>query len=156
MYSYSTALPTVEKYDKTQYRVPFCIEQITITNNEGEEQQYRARTLFISSSSTNNLPILEERRNLITKELNKDVGTYINNHYDPGTQQTFQAMISMDNIPEEIKTSIKTIFPWIQSCLGYYYTKKSVILSSNNPELIIWDFTQFDTTKPDISLGSLV
>jgi hypothetical protein len=143
--------PEVEKYDDTRFRVPFCIEQVTMGEGEDEIQQYRSRELFPAK-----YPNLAEMRSLIAKELNQDVGAYVYDHYDPGTQQTFQAMLAIDEIPEETKTAIKTVFPWVQSCLGYYYTKKTEILESNTPELVTWDFSQFNATKPDVSLGSIV
>jgi len=151
MYSYSTEKPSVEKYDAQQYRVPFCIEQVTVGEGADAVQQYRARELFVSKN-----PSLAEKQALIARKLNEDVGAYIYGYYDPGTQQTFQALIAMDDIPEDTKSAIKTIFPWIQACLGYYYTIKANILSSDTPELVTWDFGQFDATKPDVSLAAVV
>jgi len=151
MYSYSMDQPNIEKYDDQQYRVPFCIEQVTVGEGEEGTQQYRARSLFVLKN-----PSLAEKQALIARKLNEDIGAYIYGYYDAGTQQTFQAMIAMDDVPEETKTAIKAIFPWIQSCLGYYYTKKAEILASSTPELIMWNFSQFDTTKPDVSLSSIV
>jgi len=151
MYSYNMNQPEVEKYDNTKFMVPFCIEQVAIGEGEEAVQQYRARELFTAKS-----PSLAEKRTLIAGALNQDVGAYIYEHYDPGTQQTFQAMLAMDDTPEETKTAIKTVFPWVQACLKYYYKNKAEILKSNIPELIVWDFSQFDAAKPDVSLGSIV
>lgn len=151
MYSYSMNQPEVERYDNTKFRVPFCIEQVKVGEGEDATQQYRARESFFSKN-----PNLAEKRALIAGALNQDIGAYVYGHYDPGTQQTFQAMLAMDDIPEETKTAIKTVFPWVHSCLGYYYTKKAEILASNTPELIVWDFSQFDATKPEVSLSSIV
>ena len=151
MYSYSMTQPEVEKYDNTKYRVPFCIEQVEVGEGEDATQQYRARALFCAKS-----PSLTDVRALIVGVLNQDVGAYIHNHYDSGTQQTFQAMLSIEGFPVATKTEIKTIFPWVQSCLRYYYTKKTEIMASNTPELIFWEFGQFDATKPGVSLGSII
>ena len=151
MYSYSMTPPEVEKYDNTKYRVPFCIDQVEVGEGEDATQQYRARELFCAKS-----PSLTDVRALIAGVLNQDVGAYIHNHYDSGTQQTFQAMLSIEGFPEATKTEIKTIFPWIQSCLGYYYTKKAEVLASDTPELIVWDFSTFDASEPHVSLEALM
>jgi len=94
----------------------------------------------------------ENRIVLIATELNKSLCNYIYGHYDAGTQQTFQAMIVMGVVSAKLQTSIKAVFPWIQSCLEYYYTKKNEIIVSGEPTLVTWDFVQFDVTKPDITL----
>jgi len=83
------------------------------------------------------------------------VGAYIYGYYDAGTQQTFQALLQMDDVPAESKTLIKSIFPWIQVCLVYYYAKKAEVIAADIPELVTWDFTQFDTNKPDVTLSGL-
>ena len=151
MCSYSIEQPEVEKYDDQRFRVPFCIDQMTVGEGEEAVSQYKSREMFVEK-----YPSLSDRRALIATALNKDVGAYIYGHYDAGTQQSFQAMIAMDDVPEETKSAIKSIFPWIQDCLGYYYGKKAEVWASSTPELVVWDFSQFDTTKPDVSLSSIV
>jgi hypothetical protein len=150
-FSYSNELPTISKYDQTQWMVPYQIEQVTMGEGEEAVQQYRSLKLFYPKS-----PSLSERQVLIAAQLNQDVGAYIYGHYDAGTQQTLQAMVAMDDVPGEVKTQIKSIFPWIQSCLGYYYTKKMEILASETPELVTWDFSQLDLSKPDVTLPGLM
>jgi hypothetical protein len=99
---------------------------------------------------------LDDKRSVVATALNQAIGYYINSYYDAGTQQTFQSMLQMDTVPDEVKTLIKTIYPWIQMCLVYYYNKKVEVLTSDIPEIVTWDFTQFDTSKPDVSLGGLM
>jgi len=151
MHSYSIDKPEVEIYDGNDYRVPFCVEQVTVGNGEEAADQYRARSLLCAGR-----PSLSERRNAIAEALNKDVGAYVYAHYDAGTQQTFQALLAMDTVPDVVKTAIKSIFPWIQGCLGYYYARKAEILASDTPEMVTWDFSQFDVSKPDVTLSSLL
>jgi len=151
MHSYSIDKPEVEKYDEINYRVPFCVEQVTAGDGEDAVEQYRARSLLCSGH-----PSLSERRNAIAGALNKDVGAYVYGHYDAGTQQTFQALLAMDTVPDTVKAAIKSIFPWIQGCLGYYYAQKAEILASDTPEMVTWDFSQFDVSKPDVTLSSLL
>ena len=151
MHSYSIDKPEVEKYDEINYRVPFCVEQVTAGDGEDAVEQYRARSLLCSGH-----PSLSERRNAIAGALNKDVGAYVYGHYDAGTQQTFQALLAIDTVPDTVKAAIKSIFPWIQGCLGYYYAQKAEILASDTPEMVTWDFSQFDVSKPDVTLSSLL
>ena len=148
---FSVEVPEVTKYDDVNYLIPFCVEEITVGEGSEAVQQYSARTVLYPHA-----PSLDDRKLSIATELNKDVGEYVYGYYDAGTQQTFQALLSMDAVPEAIKTAIKSIFPWIQSCLGYYYGKKTEILASEQPELIAWDFAQFDAIKPDVSLSAIM
>jgi len=99
---------------------------------------------------------LYDRKVIIATSLNQVLGSYIYGYYDSGTQQTFQALLQIDTVSIEKKTLIKTIFPWIQLCLTYYYSKKTEVINSNMPELITWDFTQFDAVKPDVTLEDLI
>lgn len=151
MYSYSSEFPTVSKYDQTQWRIPYQIEQVTVGDGEASVQQYRSQHLLHPRK-----PSLAERQVLIAGKLNENVGAYIYGHYDAGTQQTLQAMVAMDDIPEGVKVEIKSIFPWIQSCLGYYYAKKTAILASDTPELVIWDFSELDSSKPAVTLPGIM
>ena len=48
------------------------------------------------------------------------------------------------------------MYDWIQTIMEYYYTKKAEIIASDEPGLVTWDFSQFDATKPDVSLSNLV
>lgn len=99
----------------------------------------------------------ESRNILIVTILNKDLNDYIYSHYDTGTQQTFQAIYVNPKTSEITKTNLAGVFDWIlDKCLVYYYTKKTEILAADEPELIVWDFFQFDTTKPNIKLEELV
>ena len=152
MYSFSTDKPEIEKYDNDRFRIPFCIETVTTGEGEDETQQFQARTLFASKA-----PSLDEKRELIATELNQDVSLYICGHYDMGTQNSIQAIYTNPETSETAKTLIDSMFAWIRDeCLTYYYDIKAELFASDEPEMVTWDFSQFDATKPDVSLSSLV
>ncbi len=148
MYSYSNDIPTVTKYNKHQWAVPYCIEAVTAGEGEEAIEQYRSKTLLVTR--INNIT------NDIVGVLNSDVNTYIHGYYDAGTQQTFQALIAMDSVPQAVKDDIWLIWPWIQSALAYYYGKKAEVLSAEDPKTVTWDFSQFDATKPDVTLAGIM
>jgi hypothetical protein len=85
-------------------------------------------------------------------KLNQDVSAYICNHYDIGTQNSLQAVYTNPDTTEANKTLIDNMFAWIKSCLAYYYTQKTAIITSDKPSTVTWDFSQFDASDPDISL----
>jgi hypothetical protein len=163
---------TVNTYDRniidlgivngdTYFIIP---EEVTLPELQPEEisasivyigNNYDEEILLNNFDISKNLE-LDGKRSVIATTLNQAIGYYINKYYDAGTQQTFQSMLQMDTVPDEVKTLIKTIYPWIQLCLVYYYNKKVEVLTSDIPEIVTWDFVQFDTSKPDVSLGALM
>ena len=89
-------------------------------------------------------------------KINQDVNTYIYNYYDPGTQDSFNGLQARRSTSDAVKDIIDSVYDWIQIIMTYYYSKKVEIIASDEPGLITWDFSQFDTTKPDVSLSDLV
>jgi len=89
-------------------------------------------------------------------EISWDVNTYIVSHYDMGTQASFQAMYSIDTTPAEVKTTLLTVWGWVQSVLSYYFTKKAEIEAAEDPGAVTWDFAQFDATDPGVSLQAFI
>ena len=89
-------------------------------------------------------------------ELKQDVNAYIISHYDMGTQASFQAMYSMETTPAEIKTTLLSVWAWVQSVLAYYYTKKAEIEAAECPGTVTWNFSQFDATDHGVSLQSFI
>jgi len=88
--------------------------------------------------------------------LKQDVNTYIVSRYDMGTQASFQAMYSIETTPAEIKTTLLSVWAWVQSVLREYYTKRAEISASKAPHLVTWDFSQFDVTDPRVALDSFI
>jgi hypothetical protein len=85
--------------------------------------------------------------------MNKDVQNYIYSKYDQGTQASLQALHSDSSSPPELKQAIESMWAWIRSVMQYYYQRKAEILSG---QIVKWNFAQFDTTDPGISLGALM
>ena len=151
MYSYSSVLPGVSRYDDKNWLIPYGIEEVTVGEEPDAVQQYRYQHLL-----TGHRPSDDDIKAEIAGQLCVDVNAYINTHYDPGTQQTLQALMIMDTVPQGVKDNIVTIWPWIQSALGYYYGKKAEVLGVEDPKLVTWDFSQFDATKPAVTLAGIM
>lgn len=151
MYSFSDNPPEVRKYADVQWLIPYAVEQVTVGEGEEASLQYRHKTLFSDRPPTD-----EDVASAIAGRLCQEVNAYINSHYDAGTQQTLQALMVMDTLPQAVKDDILTIWPWIQSALAYYYGKKAEILGAADPKIITWDFSQFDTTKPGVTLNGIM
>ena len=92
--------------------------------------------------------------------INDEVNTYINKHYDTGTQQTFTAIYTQQSTTTAVKNYLDPVLAWISSVMTYYYTKKTAIQEATTitaAEVITWDFpTTFDSAKPDVSLSALM
>jgi len=102
---------------------------------------------------------LEQAQDPILIEINTDVNTYINSHYDSGTQQSFTAIYSQQDTTIETKTYLDPVLTWITTIMTYYYGKKMDIINATTVTIlkeITWDFTTFDATKPDVSLSTLM
>ena len=97
----------------------------------------------------------EAMKDKILDTLNKEVNTYINKHYDTGTQASFTAKYTLDTTSAETKALIVPLWTWINSVMTYYYQRKA-LLQGDNWETTTWDFTTFDETDPDISLSSFM
>jgi hypothetical protein len=102
---------------------------------------------------------LSIKREMLLNTINDEVNTYINTYYDTGTQQTFTAIYTQQNTPTSIKDYLDPVLVWISSIMSYYYGRKQNIIDATDIttlKAITWDFTTFDTTKPDVSLQALM
>jgi hypothetical protein len=86
--------------------------------------------------------------------LGLDVNTYINKHYDQGSQASFQAIFTLPTTSEAVKTAILPIWTWIGAVMKEYYTKKKLIRDSEEDwESVTWDFSgTFDASVPNVKL----
>ena len=101
---------------------------------------------------------LESAKTPILNRINTEVNTYINQYYDPGTQQSFTAIYVKYNT-QAVKDYLDPVLAWIESVMGYYYTQKATIVAAADLaalRAITWDFETFDETKPDVSLQALM
>jgi len=101
---------------------------------------------------------LESAKTPILNRINTEVNTYINQYYDPGTQQTFTAIYVKYNT-QAVKDYLDPVLAWIESVMAYYYTQKATIVAAADLtalRAITWDFETFDETKPDASLQALM
>ena len=102
---------------------------------------------------------LERAQEPMLDEINVEVNEYINDYYDPGTQQTFTAIYTQQETPTSVKNYLDPVLVWISSIMTYYYGKKTNIKTAATLAIlrpITWDFTTFDETKPDVSLQALM
>lgn len=110
---------------------------------------------------------LSEEENLIVKtaspvvaaklsKINRDVNAYITAYYDTGTQNSFNGIYSRRSTPDDVRDTLDLIWDWIESVINYYYGKKNDILTSEEFSDIVWDFSQFDETKPNVTLASIM
>ncbi len=92
-------------------------------------------------------------KNYRLTQINQAVNQYIYQYYDAGTQLSFNALYVHSATSEETKTALESVWAWIQSIMVYYYTQKADI----EAEIVTtWDFSQFDATKPDVTLAGLM
>lgn len=93
------------------------------------------------------------------ENLNKSMQSYIYGVYDIGTQASFQCLYLLPNVSEKSKTDILSVWSWTQSILIYYYQCKETILASKDSaqaKAFIYNFKQFDSTKPSTSLSEIM
>jgi hypothetical protein len=88
--------------------------------------------------------------------LNTEFNAYLQEHYDMGTQQAFQALYSLPTTPQAVKDALLPVWTWIQSVTQYYYGKKIAIRDGEDWESVTWDYSQFDATDPEVSLESIM
>jgi hypothetical protein len=100
--------------------------------------------------------INESNRQNVLLRINQDVTTYILQHYDSGTQQSFTGIYAKRDTPDLVRDYLDPVWSWISAVLGYYYQQKSLIIDAQDPTTVIWNFTQFDATDPQVSLQNLI
>ena len=91
----------------------------------------------------------------LLQQINQAVNQYIFQYYDAGTQISFNSIYVHPATEQEAKTALESVWAWISSIMQYYYTQKAQIESSVITSAT-WDFTQFDATKPPVTLASLM
>ena len=88
--------------------------------------------------------------------LNVDVNLYLYAHYDPGTQSSFNGIYAKRSTPDAIKDKLDTVWDWIATVMEYYYSVKTELMTEEILETVSWDFSAFDTTKPDVTLAGVI
>jgi len=97
-------------------------------------------------------PIITDR----TAKISRAVNAYINAHYDQGTQASFQALYVLPSTSDEDKLALLPVWDWIAAVMAYYYDRKREIMESDNPLSVTWDFSQFDSEDPGVSLSDFM
>jgi hypothetical protein len=115
------------------------IEEVTLTPEENLTVKYAS-------------PVIVHRLN----KINSEVNTYINSHYDQGTQSSFNGIYAKRDTSDTVKDDLDLVWGWIASVMGYYYGKKNDILTLEAFDEVTWDFSQFDATKPDVTLAGIM
>ncbi len=154
----SKECPVIKKL-QGKILVPCNIEQKTRLNPEDQEEtyyQYNTLRLQIDTDTS-----LDNLKTVIKTELREQNDAYIYSKYKAGTQQSMQGIFADPETTEEAKNLIKTVWDWIRKTdvLPYYYSKKMEIENAADVEVlltVVWDFSQFDTTNPDVKLSDLV
>jgi len=132
-------------------------QQLDRENDQGEIETYWLCTHDrLPRKSVPKTPAETEHRAMLLERLTTEVNTYINAHYDQGSQASFQALYSLPATPQAVKDAILPLWPWIQAVMAYYYGKKAAIRDGENYAAVSWDFSQFDATDPNVSLESLM
>lgn len=86
-------------------------------------------------------------------KLNAEVQKYIYSKYDQGTQSSFLSLHSDPTTPESAKQDIESVWVWIRSVMGYYYSIKQQLLGGI---IVDYDFAQFDSEDPKVKLSDLM
>lgn len=90
-----------------------------------------------------------------------EVTEYINSHYDPGQQNTLNALW-IEGISKgwaNRKASVQSVMDWVSAVLAYFYEKKDAIFAAGDQEkldAIEVDFQQFDGADPGVTIQSLI
>ena len=132
-------------------RVPDNIRQVEKEGMEGSELVYVYKEQLVPDDG-HILTDINYWKPSVLKELNKAVQVYLYTKYDQGTQVSFQAIDTRQNVSQEVRTILNGLFTWIASVMQYYYTKKNEIVNAEDYNSVTWDFTTFDATDPQISL----
>ena len=109
-----------------------------------------------------------------TKDLKTDCNKYILLHYSYAEQNTFKTKFSQiideltnnyNNYTSEQITQLQTaksrlleVQKWIESILNYYYSKLDEIKNAADLatlDTIAWDFSQFDSTDPQVTIEEI-
>lgn len=134
----------------------FCCQPKERVNETGGTETYWECRYSLLNPIPAKEQTTDKARELILAQLQRDVNEYITEHYDQGTQASFQALYSLTSTPEEVKTALIPVWAWIQSVMEYYYAIKTAVRESNDPCLEIWDFSQFNVTDPNVSLEAFM
>lgn len=93
--------------------------------------------------------------------LKTEVTEYINAHYDPGQQNTLNALwiegISK-NWPNR-KAAVQSVMDWVGAVLAHFYQKKEELFAAPDQaalDAVQADFSQFDVADPDVSIQTVI
>ena len=107
-----------------------------------------------NGSSFTTPPIDEDTIKNIFIYLKTDFLTYLDGHYDLGTQATIQMAFMNPDSSIELKAKAKEVGDWILTVQTYYKAKKLLVLRGEINTT--WDFTEFDETKPEWSFDDFI
>jgi len=127
-------------------------KQLERENDFGEVETYWQCSYVLLPKKTD----ISSHRTMISGALNQEVNTYINSHYDQGTQSSFNGIYAKRDTPDTVKDDLDLVWAWIATVMGYYYQKKNDILTLEAFDEVTWDFSQFDSTKPDVTLAGIM
>lgn len=88
------------------------------------------------------VPTINERFTL----LKTDFITYMDSHYDLGTQGTIRDAYANPMSDQDMKNNAVDVLVWANSVRRYYIDKKRSVRGGDMKTT--WDFKQFDKTKP--------
>jgi hypothetical protein len=132
-------------------------QQLERENDQGETETYwQCTSERLPKKDVPRTPEDSEHRDMLLQRLTTEVNTYINAHYDQGSQASFQVLYTLDATPQAVKDDILPLWPWIQAVMAYYYGKKAAIRDGEAYADVTWNFTQFDATDPGVSLESIM
>lgn len=155
--TYADQAPIVKKLQGAVL-VPCNVREQTYTDEDGTQKTHFVYRLLRHQGPK--IPDLEELRTILMTQLNQDNQAYIYSHYDQGTQASFQAIYTDPGSSQATKDSLTPVLQWIRDqVLAYYYQKKNELrLAQDQATLsgILWDFQQFDQTKPAVTLEGLL
>lgn len=89
---------------------------------------------------------IEDRIKSTFTVLKTDFMSYMDNHYDLGIQGTVRDSYMHPLSQQQTKDKAVEVLNWVNSVRKYYIEKKQAIRGGNVET--IWDFQQFDSTKP--------
>jgi len=90
-----------------------------------------------------------------------EVTEYINAHYDPGQQNTLNALW-IEGISkgwDNRKASVQSVMDWVNSVLAYFYQKKDAIFAAADQDAldaVEVDFSQFDAGDPGVAIQDVI
>ena len=106
------------------------------------------------------------------EKVNREINAYIYQHYDAGTQSTFNAITTLCTLglidpatpvpmADALKAKInriKEVMTWVNSVLAYYYMVKTYMQAATTQaelDAITCNFSPFDATDPLVTIPEI-